>query len=98
MFGIIDVNVDSSKINAYLHTLQSARDDMRNEIEELKRKYNQAQWNDMVSEKARVRLNAYIDALNSAIGDLDSIIIGVEEMYEELENYARVADSTHFIS
>ena len=74
MFGTIKVNVDSVQLRDYADKLENVRDSMLTEIEELKRNYKQAQWNDMVSEKARVQLNQYIDALNFAIGDLNSVI------------------------
>lgn len=87
MFGTIKVNVDSVQLRNYADKLENIHNSMLTEIEELKRNYKQAQWNDMVSEKARVQLNQYIDALNCAIGDLNSVIFCVEEMRQELDDY-----------
>lgn len=87
MFGTINVNVDSVQLRDYADKLENVHNSMLTEIEELKRNYKQAQWNDMVSEKARVQLNQYIDALNFAIGDLNSVISCVEKMLEELDDY-----------
>ena len=65
---------------------------MQEDVEELKNAYNKAAWNDMVSEKARIQLNEYIDAYNRAIEELSSVISAVSEMCQELDSYENVIE------
>lgn len=91
MFGNIEVEVDSYRLKfMYLDDLCKARSKMQKDIEELKTANNKAAWNDMVSEKARIQLNEYIDAYNRAIEELSSVIAAVSEMCTELDDYDNV--------
>ena len=93
MFGNIEVEVDSYRLKfMYLDDLCKARSKMQKDIEELKTAYNKAAWNDMVSEKARIQLNEYIDVYNRAIEELSSLITAVSEMCNELDDYENVVE------
>ena len=93
MFGNIEVEVDSYRLKfMYLDDLCKARSKMQEDIEELKAAYNKADWNDIVSEKARIQLNEYIDAYNRAIEELSSVISAVSEMCQELDDYENVVE------
>ena len=93
MFGNIEVEIDSYRLKfMYLDDLCKARNQMQKDIEELKTAYNKADWNDMVSEKARIQLNEYIDAYNRAIEELSSVISAVSEMCQELDDYENVVE------
>lgn len=93
MFGNIEVEVDSYRLKfMYLDDLCKARGKMQEDIEELKTAYNKAAWNDMVSEKARIQLNEYIDAYNRAIEELSVVISAVSEKCTELDNYENVIE------
>lgn len=88
----IEVKVDSYRLELYRDDLYKARDTMQNDIEELKKAYAKAQWNDMVSEKVRVQLNEYIDAYNCAVEELSLVITTVSEMCHELNDYENVIE------
>ena len=90
MFGNVEANVDSYKLELYRDDLYKARDKMQKDVETLKKAYTDAQWNDMVSEKARIQLNEYIDAYNRAMEDLCSVISALSEMCQELDDYENV--------
>ena len=90
MFGNVEANVDSYKLELYRDDLYKARDKMQKDVETLKKAYTDAQWNDMVSEKVRIQLNEYIDAYNRAMEELSSVISAVSEMCQELDDYENV--------
>lgn len=92
MFGNIEANVESYRLELYRDDLYKARDKMQQDIEALKKAYTDAQWNDMVSEKVRIQLNEYIDAYNRAIEELSSVISAVSEMCQELDDYENAID------
>ena len=92
MFGNVEVNVDSYRLELYRDDLNKARDKMQQDIDALKKAYTDALWNDMVSEKARIQLNEYIDAYNRAIEELSVVISAVSEMCTELDNYENVVE------
>ena len=92
MFGNVEANVDSYKLELYRDDLYKARDKMQKDVETLKKAYTDAQWNDMVSEKVRIQLNEYIDAYNRAMEELSSVISAVSEMCRELEDYENIIE------
>lgn len=90
MFGIVRAEVDSYRLDLYLSDLITARDKMIEDLLDLKSAYEKAEWNDMVSEKARIQLNEYISRFNSSIELLDSVIEAAQKMCHELKNYESV--------
>lgn len=87
MYENIEVEVDSYNLRMYLDKLVEARNQMQEDIEELKTAYNNAAWNDIVSEGVREQLNNYIDEYNSAVNKLNSAICATSKMCKELDNY-----------
>ena len=87
-----NARVDSQQLEWYRWALSKAQRDMDSEIEQLKNAYVNADWNDMVSAKAGLQLNDYIDSYNRAMEKLEVVISAVTEMCEHLEEYKSVVD------
>ena len=91
MLGNIEVRLDSYRLSDYLSSLESICKRMDEEIEQMKKAYDRAEWNDMVSEKARLELNEYIDAYNRNMSVLRGVIDAVTKMSYEIEDYLNSA-------
>lgn len=91
MWGRVEVELDSYKLNDYRDELVCAYQKMNEDIEEMKSAFEKNdEWNDMVSEKARIALNSYIDSYNIAMDELAAIITAVEKMCAEIYGYKTV--------
>ena len=83
----IHVQADPCVLEDYLQRLIKHRARLCEELEELKRAFRNADWNDAVAEKARNRLNEQIDNFNRAMQMLSGVIDGLAKKLKELDDY-----------
>lgn len=88
MLGDIKVTVDSCALEEYGTTLAQRREQMNAELLSLCAAYLDAEWNDMVSEKVRQKLNQYIAEYNRASASLEAVIRLTEQLCDALDGYA----------
>lgn len=83
----IIVRTDASALQEFEDRLSSIRAKLLEDAEELDRVYQRCQWNDMVSEKTRLEVNAYLDRFNDALADLNGVILAVGQLQVLAANY-----------
>lgn len=83
----IIVRTSASALRDFENKLSTIRADLLQDAESLDRAYQNAQWNDMVSEKARLEVNAYLDRFNDALAGLNGVIQAVWKLQELADNY-----------
>ena len=87
MSRLFEVQTNAAQLARFENALQKQVKKMAEDAGKLNRAYHNAQWNDTVSERARIELNDYIQNLNHALSDLEGIIRAVGEMRKIAEEY-----------
>jgi len=81
------VRTSVAKLSQLEQSLHKRMKKMAADAQKLDQAYQNAEWNDMVSEKARIELNQYIQKLNRALEELSGVALAVGEMRRLAEQY-----------
>ncbi len=86
----VEVKTSAACLADFERKLGKRLEEIVQDTTRLERAYHNAEWNDMVSERARLGLNEYIDKLNRSLAQLEGVILAVGEMRRLAEQYERM--------